>query len=233
MRKRALVPGVLQVTSAPKLSLALAIQGEPRRHPDALVVVDLRAGAVSKVIRPRDFQARVPVSFSLATCSPDGAYVFTCGPLGHLLRFRLQGGDLTLVDSSERIGSNPGGIAVSPDSKFVCMPSGGGNRVNAPGHPDVPPYSTYIYSIKTLQTPALAINQGAYPRAVAFDPRTGKIYSQNHDHQLLVFGPQGIRERQFQLGGRGESTWQLLAHPEGDRVLVLTDAKVYSVQLAP
>jgi hypothetical protein len=230
--KRLPLPGLYRAVSAPPLSVAVAAVGDARRV-ESLVVLDLKTGGADKVYGLRDFRSSPFLGFQMPTMSPDGTYLFTVGAFGHLHRFRLQAGMLQLEASSERIGQNPSSIAVSPDSRLVCLPSGGGNSTNVKGHPKVPAYSTYIYAVKTLDTPVLTITQGPYPRAVAFDAKTGKIYSQSGDKQLLVFSAQGARERELVLAGRGENTWQILAHPEGGRVLVLTDQKLYSVPLGP
>jgi hypothetical protein len=232
VKKRLPLPGLLQAVSAPPLSVAIAAVGDnPRTLPETLAVLDLKTGATAKVYGRRDFDPRQGLAFGSPTVTPDGVYLFTRSDRLH--RFRIAGGALALEETCRGEGLNPVSIAVSPDSKWVCMPSGGGNGLGGPGAQKLPRYHTVIYAVKALGVPAVVIAQGAYPRTAAFDPRTGKIYAQNMERQLLVFNAQGKREREMALGGRGEDTAQILPHPEGGRLLVLTSARLCSVQFGP
>jgi hypothetical protein len=102
----------------------------------------------------------------------------------------------------------------------VALCSGGGNTSPLTDHPEVPPYSTYIYQAPTIKKAKKFVNSGAYPRALGFDAKTGFIYGQNFQKQLIVFSPGGIKKKEYALAG-GE-TKQFLAHPEGKKLLVLT-----------
>ena len=66
--------------------------------------------------------------------------------------------------------------------------------------------------------------------ALAFNPKNGQIYSQNHNHQLLVFTPKGDKHKEYELGG-GMGVRQILVHPDGKKILVLTDEKLMLVTL--
>jgi hypothetical protein len=112
---------------------------------------------------------------------------------------------------------------VSSDSKYVCLPSGGGNYGTAG-------YCTFIYSVSDLTRPQITIGSGAYPRQVGFDPKAGLVYAQNHEKQLLIFDPLGVRLKEFTLGPTGDVK-QFLVHPDGRKVLILTDKKLYYVQI--
>ena len=74
--------------------------------------------------------------------------------------------------------------------------------------------------------PVLVLRTGAYPLAVGFDLRSGLIYGQNHQNQLIVFDDQAIKLKEYNLTGDPNklgSTRQFLVHPDGRRILVLGD----------
>ena len=123
--------------------------------------------------------------FEHAVMSPDGQFLFAQGGIEQLCCYLVRGDDLVLQAKSERIAQNGQCVVVSPDSKFVCLPSGGGNYTFGAGGGS--PYSTFIYSVSDLKTPKLTIKSGAYPRALAFDPVGKWIYAQNHSKQLILF----------------------------------------------
>src|SRR5207253_8265932 len=92
-----------------------------------------------------------------------------------------------------------------------------------------PPYSTYVFPVTDLDRPALVLTTGAYPRALAFDPRGGRIYAQNHQHQLLVYTAGGIKQKEYRLGDAEAK--QLLVHPAGGKLLVLTGERLYRIDV--
>jgi len=89
--------------------------------------------------------------------SPDGKHLFVCSS-ERLHRFVIKGTSLMWEESGPRIGQNPQGIEVSIDSKYVALPSGGGNYAEV-GHPNVG-YGTYIYSVEDLKLPRIGIKTG-------------------------------------------------------------------------
>src|SRR5262249_15025069 len=156
---------------------------------DRLTVFELKPGGPSREYTTRSFAK--PVGFALAAVSPDGKYFFGMGGIEELHRIKIDGAELSYEQSSPRISSNGQQICISPDSRHVCLPAGGGNGSH-PDHPDLGgPYGTYIYPVTDLRKPAFGIRQGAYPRAVGFDPKAQQVYAQNHSKQLLVFSYTG------------------------------------------
>src|SRR5262249_11552932 len=127
-------------------------------------------------------------------------------------------------------------IQISPDGTYVCCPSGDGHATG-PGlknHPEAKPYSTYVYSIKNLSRPAFTLHQGAFPRAVAFDPKSKLVYAQNADYPLLVFTTTGARRKEYQIGSadRKDSPVQFLVHPDGKKLVALTPKKLWHLDLS-
>jgi len=207
-KKKIPVPSLDRVASAPGLSVAFA-------SGSGLSVLDLKSGQVVKQYMGREFPAKF-IGLAWPTVTPDGKYLFTAGGIEQLHRFRIEGQNLVYEQSSPRIAQNGQCIELSPDSKYVCLPSGGGNYGASPS------YSTFIYSVKNIETAALTIPGGAYPRAMGFDPKRGTIYAQNHGSSLIIFTDKGIKQKEYAIPGAGEVR-QILSHPDGGKVLLLTN----------
>jgi hypothetical protein len=149
--------------------------------------------------------------------TPDGKYFFTEGD-ECIHRLRLEGKRLIYEEGGPRIGSNPQALIVSPDGRYVCLPSGGGNG-NVPGQGPTP-YTTFVYPVADLQKPVIVIPGGAYPRTLAFDVAARQLYAQNYNTQLIVFSPTGLRGKEYALRDAGEPR-VLLVHPAGKKVLFI------------
>jgi hypothetical protein len=205
------------------------VGGAAHQHPEGVAVVDLATGTAGKIYRAIDFPGGS--GFHKLAASPDGKYLFAVNGGECLVRYRVQGATFALEEVGPRIAQNPHSVSFSPESKYVCLPSGGGNSGNNPGHPKVPSYSTFIYAVTNLKAPVAAIHQGGYPRCVAIDTKAGKIYSQNSAHQLLIFSAKGELQQQLEFAPRDEGTVQILLHPDGSRLMVLTPVSLYCVAL--
>jgi hypothetical protein len=143
--------------------------------------------------------------------SPDGKYLYTGGR--KIQRFRVDGEDLIYEEASRDLqNGHTTHFALSIDGKWTAMPTGGGNGDGS--------YGIAVFSAHELATPRLKIENGAYPCAIGFDPKTGNIYSPNHD-SMQVFSPRGGRLHSFKLPGRGgwEDICRILVHPAGERFL--------------
>jgi S1-C subfamily serine protease len=215
-------PGVVRIASAPTLSVAFA-QGKPDPAQDQLSVLDLKKGEIVKQYTGSDLTKNL-VGFQFPTATPDGKYLFSCGGIEQLHRFRIDGNALVYEESSERIAQNGQGIEVSPDSQFVALPSGGGNYGASS------PYGTFIYSVKKLAKPAQTIAGGAYPRALGFDPKQNLVFAMNFQHPMVVFTDKGIKLKEYELRDAGD-TKEFLTHPDGGKLLLLTANRLYLVTL--
>jgi predicted Zn finger-like uncharacterized protein len=220
--KRMPVASAFRGVSASGLSYAFAV-GKPNPAGDSLYVVDLKTGEMAREYTNRDFPGKF-VGFARPAVTPDGKHLFAMGGIEQLHRYRIDGPTLTYEESSPRIAQGrTENIQISPDSAYVCLPSGGGNYDAGNS------YSTFIYSVDNITKAALTINQGAYPLCVGFEPRGGAIFSQNHDKQLLVFNKTGIKLKEYNVG-QGEVR-QYLVHPQGQRLIILVDKKLYYVEV--
>ncbi|HEV3446742.1 MAG TPA: trypsin-like peptidase domain-containing protein [Gemmataceae bacterium] len=222
---RVVVPSVTRVVSVPALPIAAANGSN-----EDLFILDLKKQQAVKEYSPHSFAGHF-VGFAGAVVSGDGKYLFTRGGTGQLHRFALKDSNLVFEESSQPIlQGHEAEICLSPESRYVCLPSGDGNRRDLPDHPRVADFSTYVYPVTNLKRPAYALTQGTEPEAVAFDPRAGYVYGQNLDHQLILFNLAGVKRREYSLTGKG-GVRQFLVHPGGGRLLVYTGAKLLLVQL--
>jgi hypothetical protein len=217
-----------RVVSAPGLAVAFASSGDGPRG-STCSVLDLKKGSVVRQYSERDFPRFTGLGSPVIT--PDGKYLFTRGGMEQMHRFRIDGPALIFEESSQRIAQGRiEGICVSPDSQFACLPSGGGNYRGLKDHPETGAYSTYIYPVSNINKPAFFLEQGAYPTAVGFDAKGGLVYGQNGNHQLILFSPTGIKQREYAFP---KTRWvrQFAAHPAGRRLLLLTQDKLFYVEL--
>jgi hypothetical protein len=218
------VNSVQRAASVPALSVGFAYGPH-----DKLAVLDLESGKVVKEYRPKDFENKA--AFFYPAITADGKLMFTRGGGGQLHRFKIDGKTLKLDQSGHAIvnGKDGWGVCLSPDGSYVCMPSYGGNSTDAPpkDHPKAPSYSIYIYEGKDISRPACYITSGPSPYIVAFDTKRKKIYSHNNVNQLVVFDEGGSKEKDYQLEKANVNVQQILVHPDGGKVLVLTQKKMY------
>lgn len=208
--KRIPVPWARRAVSSPNVSFAL-VGGR-----GGVTYLDLKHGRALH---------RIPAATAHAQLSPDGKHYFAEGGTEQLVGYPVSGVDLLEPQKSARIASNGQSISVSPDSKLVALPAGGGN-----GHG----YSTYVYKVGDLSRRILEVRSGAYPQCIAFDAKNGLIYAQNHDNSLMVFSDTAIEKHQFSFRvGRikGGSPRQFALHPEGRKVLLHFGQAVLFVDL--
>ena len=98
----------------------------------------------------------------------------------------------------------------------------------------------------TLSKYHCTLEQGPNPQAVGFDLKGGYVYTQNNDHELVVFTLTGVKKREYSVKGghlfdhkggciytqdlRG-GVQQYLVHPGGNQVVLLTAAAVYAIEV--
>ncbi len=227
VKRKVKVPGVSRVACAPA-STSVYHYSEK-----VFSAIDLRNGKSKPMtveVKPvRNLDPGEVVTPQFLTCTPDGKFLVCKGVGDQIQRLRIAGNKLMLEESGPRIGANVQDVIVSPDSKFVAMPSGAGN-LKVEGHPSLN-FGTYVYAIGNLQKAHLGMSTGRFPKTIGFDSVGKKIYAQNMDAQLLVFTMEGARESAFLLPGRS-MTRMLVAHPQGNRVCVMTQDLLFWVELA-
>ena len=219
--KKRIASGPLKwVQSAPSLSVAYCGAAG-----DSLVVLDTLAGRALYRQMSRDFSEQRGehvwggVGFDHFAVAPDGQTAYGESS-GFLHRFRLRGQRIFYEGTSPHIGENPQSISVSGDSKYVALPSGGGNS-QLEGFPRTP-YATYIFRCEDLTRPVITIESGAYPTALGFDMAAKSIYAQNFQKQLITFSPTGLKGKEYSFEKmRGADTpHQFLVLPSGGKMFV-------------
>ena len=174
--------------------------------------------------------------FKFAAISPDGKHLF-CEGWGCLNRLRITGEELIYEDRTPEIcsGNSYGKeVFISADSQFVAVPSGGGNYRrdkygdHIKGKED---YVTYLFGATDLKEPVLTLAGGRHPNTMAIDQVSGEIYMHNSLKKLIIFSEKGVRRKDYQLSGEDDRVRQLLVHPSGGRMLILTDSSLLFVNL--
>ena len=165
----------------------------------------------------------------MIAATPDGRYLF-CSDSQCLHRLSIDGTELVHDAAGPPIsGYYPMRIEISNDSTYVALVCSDGDKP-APGHPAVP-YAAYVYETGNLAEPVVAVPNTAY--CMTWDSTTGRIFSHDREHPLVVFGPEGGLQRKLTLpeGGLG-TVFRLRVHPDGGKLLVLTTGKYYWVDLS-
>lgn len=230
--KRISAPGLDRVTAAPASDIAVAATRQ-KANPlpkDVLMMLD-----VAKGVAVRQYDNFSNYSPRLAAMSADGKHVFAEGGIEQLLRYRVQGDEIFLEEESPRLAARGTGVFVSPDGKYVCLPSPGGNHALDPDPArKLEEYTTLIFKADDLRKPAFAVNTGEAPRALGFDPKSGNIFAHNNEKQFMLFRENGFKSREVNLPGADQFSGQprqFLTHPAGFQVLVRAEHTIYGVEL--
>ncbi len=235
VKSRINVPNLDQIASSPSLSLAYATPGSVT----VLYVIDLISGTilkqyeVGKVNSAQGASIRKHLqgvnlnSFAWIKVTPDGKYLF-CSGYEALHRFQIRGSDIVYEEMGPKL-SGSGPIVISPDSMYVSLVGGSGRNIS--DHPKIE-YGSYIYKVSDISTPVLSIETGMIQKAIGFDKIAGRIYSQNNDKQLLIFNTKGVREKEYAISRyQGDRVRSFAVYPLGSKLLVLTDGRLYWVEI--
>lgn len=233
VRLKADVPSATKVYSSPALMVGFAVlHGQGR---DGLGMINLKSGKLQRVFTSDEL--RVPEkhlspSWGRIAVAPDGKAVWVVTQ-GHIERFRFnpRKKQLQYEDSSPSVGQDGKELTLSPDGSLICWPCGSGNSQRLTKHPEVPPYTTFVYSTNDLSQPKLVLRTGAYPQAVGLDSVTGLAFGQNFDTTLLIYNLNGLELKAIRLKGHG--TYQLAPSPTGGKLLMLTGESLFLVDTSP
>ena len=217
VKKRISITGIGHVTSGVNSSIAWAGTPKSNRRGYEIKAVDLKEGVVTK--------GHAKHETWLFAVTPDGKYVMTASD-GGLSRFRVENDDLIHEETGYRIGgNNTRRICISNDSKYVAMPSGGGNG----GHPDhfeLKNYATYVYPVNNLKLPATGYAAGGFPRATGIDPVSRHVLGQNAGKPLIIYSFSAdfkVAEYDFKGLNRAEPA-EFSVSPAGSELIVRSSA---------
>jgi hypothetical protein len=183
------------------------------------------------------YERAIQGGFVTPEMSPDGKYIF-CNGNGRLNRYRVVGDDLVFEESSPQIASfGDAQFSFSDDSRYVVLTTKDGNE--RPQKPDDYPEeiedNIFLYKTTDLNYPAFVLDVGRAPSdppVMAVDPSSGEFYLNCYEKQLVIFDAKGIRKDDYQLNAEesNDNTKQILVHPSGGRMLVLTEEKLFLVE---
>ena len=236
----------LAITSAPSLSVAFVAQGA-----NGLMRLDLKAGRVTDAFpvealrQSRGPQARIHRESGALTeidalcASPDGKYLFCFSNSIH--RFKITQTGLEYEEAGPWLRKRAFGfcrLAVSPDAAYVALVGQAGNRA-ASDHPAAQGLGwepLFVYAVTDLQMPVVKFDTAwAEADCLGFDGVAKRLYASDNYTQLASFSHLGQLLRKYKLSQEGADgkTLQILVHPSGNRLLLLTEANLFWVELTP
>jgi hypothetical protein len=226
VKHRVPLPGVLKMATATGLTSLLVSKG-----PKDLELIDPITEKIISKYTPEQVGGDngVAINFDRFTISPDGKEIF-CTSAESICELGLSESNITFIAAGPKIGADPQGIIVSPDSRYVAMPCKNGNAT-LPGQPRTD-FATYVFKITDLQKPVMTIESGNSPRLLAFDFPARQIYAQNNQKQLIVYSPAGDKIKDYVFNRDKDATSQkFLVHPTGRCLMILTGGKLDWVTL--
>ncbi len=222
VKTRLQAPFANGAVSAPSLTLAFSVSSLRRfSEPPRVQIFDLKTGERLESGPLGSPGPNLPAEIRYYVVSPDGKYLFT----GHsaIHRYRIEKTGIVYEQSTPAIASTIGlsSLCVSPDGKYVCLPSYAGNLSGLPNHPVMAAPGAYVYSVTDLQRPVftLEVTNGV----IAFDPAASQIYGGS----LTIFQQAGIKLKEVKSDKIPEASMQIIVHPSGRKLLVVGDAMAY------
>jgi hypothetical protein len=213
VKKKIPVPKLRRAVSAPGISHAVA--GNSDWFHSELYVIDLKTQKVAKFQPPPEDKV---VGLYDPVMTEDGTKVFTRTPRETINRLGFANGELRFEEGSPRmITGQVVDIQTSPDSKLVCVPSTAAK--------------TIIFPIDSFQKQECVLDLGGNSQAVGFDLAAKYLYSQNHPKDFIICTMTGIKKQEYSVQPGRHATLQNLVHPEGCKVIMLTNTKAYYLEV--
>jgi hypothetical protein len=228
IRNKITVPQGTPIISAPSLSVAFGIKGQ-----QSLMVFDLKEGAMVRELDTRSFEA--PVSYEMATVSPDGKSLYTLyrDPAGmRLQRFQINGTRLRYVGSSPAISRTcMNHIGIAADGKMVALHLGREiEQPVQPGQAALRDRELFVMRTSNLSRPALTLRIPAYCHEfLEFDPRNGGFIASGNG--LVLFDKTGRRRNVVPAGMPEKPLFAELLHPDGHTLLRVEGGELYVISL--
>jgi WD40 repeat protein len=224
VRRRLPLPEhVIDVVSSPKLSHAF-VQRQRKGEVGRIISLDLKAG---KWLPP--FQN----GFDNTAVSPDGRFLLGYGSNGAvgLNRFKIDNGRLVPDQKSPSFAINHKSdfrTIVSPNGRYVCLPSEAGNGINALKAPERD--SAFIFQLADLSKPIGAVPYGSAFRVMGLNDKSDLAYNVKEPDILRVFDFQGNNVTGYQLGTQAAAL-EMAVHSEGNKLLLACKEELIAVQL--
>ncbi len=232
VKRKISVPGIGDICSSPSIFLAFGVteNGEQIYTIDLIKGEVVNSGQIDLRENNRDYleiMRRHQKSASFGKCfepalTPDGQFLF-CKDGGSLHRLSISHDYLIPEESGPPIGSRR--IEFSADSKLLAIPGG-----HAPVEMDQEwTGQTHVFDVKDTHLVVLTISTDRDTSAITFDSSNGRFYSSNSEHSLVVHDPQGAKLEEYKI--RSGETKQLLAHPDGKKIMMLSKKYLVWVEL--
>lgn len=233
--KRIPAPQVTAWTASPASTKAYAT----RFGQQVLDAIDLVKGTVTsweyKKFEVQDAQLKrnersgpLRMEFAQLAATADGKYILVASSSGTLHRLRIEESGLVYEEAGPGFAAG-GRLQVSADSKYVTLARPEGHAL-LPGMARVEGCATMIFKVEDLQKPVIVLTTARGASVIAFDREARRIHTAEDGKILIAFNPQG--ERVLELpSGPGSPPRQFLAHPSGNRLLLLNGAGLYWVEL--
>lgn len=168
--------------------------------------------------------------------TPDARFMFTRGG-GKLYRWKME--DFKLDRSPEAgptiAGGDNGQIVVSPDGRYVAWMHPSGNTPDASfAIKPAAGAATFVFDVNDIKKPVAALVHGPRPVSLAFDNRGQAFVGTSGSRLLLFAAPQPGKElkptKEIHLDEYGKIR-QIVAHPDGDKLIVLTEKDMLRIDV--
>jgi hypothetical protein len=159
--------------------------------------------------------------------SADGKYLVLADNNGRILRYRIEGANLTFEENSPSVVAPPGVLNLSSDGKFVCLAGAVAAQTPA-NHPE---RGLYIYAIDDLKKPAVVLTKIDSGRAVGVDVAGGWIYANEAKKPLVIFSATGVRKGEFPLPVESNAITENVISPLGRAFLIRTPTSIVHVKI--
>jgi hypothetical protein len=214
------VAEVVALTASPAQPYALVTTNAG----SSLSIVDTAEAKVLRTYAATDFPGIE--AFEVPVMTGDGAYLLTISN-GSVHRFAFAEGELKHEAAGPSAFADPIRIDVSVDSKYFAVSCRGGNRPVSAG-PQLPDKGAYLFRVDDLDTPRVALD-APEARTVGPDIQEALLYAHDTTNQLLIFDAKGGVQEKI-IVDAGAATRQMLVHPAGKVLFLLTDRKLYFVK---
>lgn len=233
------LPGIQHIAAtrkSPVIYAARKIQRAP-----IFFAVDVRNGKVldtynvrllweksRKAVKETKFRLQVH-EVNYLTYNPAGNSLFTAY-YDSIVRIDLENYRPRIGASSLRLNSEPDRIYISPDAQYIALP-GKLKTVKKPHHPQYE-HGIYFYNPVDLSKPVISIKAEEYQKTWAVDTKGKMVYGQRPKHNLVLYSMKGKKIDEYKFEKVSGATRGIIVHPDGKKMLVLTNIKLYWVDLA-
>jgi hypothetical protein len=226
VKQTSTMPDGYRAVSARNLAGAYVGPGKDGLLTHSLGVLDLKANKYVANYQPqRNGPFPRDAGWGYPVMSPDGAYLFTVGGNNGIVRWKINGGQIACEQISADLvrGCNSRRmIQLSPDGKWVVMPTSVGNE---------PGGITHVFATDNLNAPKLSLKGGFPAWAVGFDTVAGRILAQDDTSPLIVHDANGNKLKSYRFHRENEDASVYLVHPDGRRVIILAQRGLYYVEM--